>query len=419
MGSRRELETQRAGLQRGAGSQLDAESARRHRGAVPLKESKRDGEMLFVFPDGRRHERRIQRATPGGADRLFWVTLTIACGAPGGRGSTQRVRALAKRFGHLAKARNDLDAYHQYYRPMRLGSPFVVGAAPGLGKCAGYFDHAIALDNPDRAAVLRAIAELRDWLTANQHDPEYRSFQFNFAFSGHGDQDPAGRPALVLADGLLGADELATLLISVRPAAEVNPAPCRLDLFLDCCRAGAIAETIGRCLATENAAGDTPSHSSLGVGQVYCACLGDEEAFEIPGLTHSVFTFAFLNECSRRRPRGATSTNLALRDIGWYTDGRQHPMLLDFTASGGGWFKFPPQYYLNRGPAARPSDLRAAQGSIDPAQLAFDTIGVYHCAAIELREFTLPIEKRIAADPTLREPYSRVEVLTNRRFPFL
>jgi hypothetical protein len=304
------------GLQAGAGLQFDAASVGRRRGAIPLKMIERDGEMLFVFPDGRRHERRIQRATPGGADRLFWVTLTIACGAPGSRGSAQRDSALAKRFGHLTKARNDLDAYHQYYRPMLLGSPYIIGATSGLGKCAGYFDHAIALDNPDRAAVLRAVAELRDWLTVNQHDAEYRSFQFNFAFSGHGDLGPAGTPALVLADGLLGADELATLLISVRPAAEVNPAPCRLDLFLDCCRAGAIAETIGRRLATEKAAGNTPSHSSLGVGQVYCACLGDEEAFEMPGLTHSVFTFAFLNECSRRRPRGAIGTNVALSWVG-------------------------------------------------------------------------------------------------------
>ncbi len=89
-------------------SQADDRAAR-----LPLTRIERDGELLFVLPDGDRHERRVQHAVPAGADRLFWVTIAIACGAPSvkkGAGAA----TVAKQYGTLKKARNDLDALYEY-----------------------------------------------------------------------------------------------------------------------------------------------------------------------------------------------------------------------------------------------------------------------------------------------------------------
>ena len=102
----------------------------------------RDGEPLWVFPDANRHERRVQRAIVSEHDRIFWATITIACGDPGIVASElyKEPSYLAKQYGHLEKARNDLDSFYDYYRPMQIGDPFVVAVAPGLGKSPGYFD---------------------------------------------------------------------------------------------------------------------------------------------------------------------------------------------------------------------------------------------------------------------------------------
>ncbi|MBX3637074.1 MAG: hypothetical protein KF683_17030 [Rubrivivax sp.] len=391
------------------------------RATVALTRLERDGESLLVLPDGERHERRLQRLWLGGADRLFWVTLTIACGRPGRvRGGRDRgAPRLAKRFGHLAKARNDLDAYYEYYRPMQLGDPRLVGAVPGLGKSAGYFDHAIRLDNPSSEELVQALSGLRHWLDVNQHDPEYRSFQFNLAYSGHGDRPDAAAPALVLADRTLAADELAAMLLDVIPAAEVCPSTCRLDLFLDCCHAGAIAQVLGARLATLQACDEPTQRSRLELGQVYCASLADEEAFELDTAPHSLFTFAFLNECSRRRPEGADRFNLALRDIGWFTEGRQHPLLVDFTAPDGADFKFPPLYYLNRGPLAAAMGTPPPLVAPDLPDADLDPLGPHLAMATALRSRVIDLELRLAADPAWQLAYSRDELLGNRRFPFL
>lgn len=383
----------------------------------------RGGERLLLLPDGDRHERRIQRLWPGGGDRLFWVTLTIACGDPGtGRrrkaGSGPAAARLAKRFGHLAKARHDLHAYRQYYRPMQIGSPDIVGAVPGLGKCAGYFDHTVPLDNPTVDEVREAIGELRRWLDVNQGDPEYRSFQFNLAFSGHGDLEADGGGSLVLADRTLPAGELASMLLDVMPEAEDHPAPCRLDLFLDCCHAAAVASTLTARLIELQSGNDATVRSRLDAGQIYCACLADEESYELADAPHSLFTFAFLNECSRCRPEGAASFNLALRDLGWFTGGGQHPLLLDLTQAPG-LFKFPPMYVLTRGPTALPADALPAYALPGPAERAADPVGAYVRLAAALREHARPIEERIERDPSLAVPFRREEILGNAFWPFL
>jgi hypothetical protein len=399
---------------------------------IRITQIERNGELLCVFPDGGdRHARRVQRAVLSGCDRIFWITMTIACGKPGfhPRGPQKDLDVLAKQYVRLEKARNDLDAFYQYYKPPVIGSPFMVGASPGLGKSPGFFICPVHLNNPTTQQLQNSIDHVREWIEVNQEDPEYTSFQFNFCFSGHGELDESGGPGIVLADKTLAASELASFLLSSIPEHEILPALCRLDLYLDCCYSGAIAHSTHRSLVDMQQRGAEPiDRSILNIGQVNCACLEDEESYEFRNLFNSVFTFAFLNECSRKQPEGATATNLALRDIGWYTRGQQHPILLDFTATGGLALKFPTSYYLRRSPRWKALEesgtcpnleLSLSRDPVDDTVVAIDPIGDALRYAQALKAECTSVERDLCRQPVMRVAYSREEILTNKRFPFL
>lgn len=386
-------------------------------GATDLEEARvltRNGEQLFLLGDwDLRHDRRVQRALQlGKRDSLFWATISIACGEPTPISTlSDGPRALRpKRLGSLAKARHDLDAIYQYYRPLQIGDPEFVGFF-GVGKAPGFFDCAAWMDNPTTSQVKASTRLVADWLEESQSDPEYSSFQLNFFFSGHG-LNEGGQPEIVLADQRLPAVALVDMLLACVPQDEIVPSQARLDLYLDCCHSAAVAEAIAKELRDRQQALDPSEHSRLDVGQVYCAALDDEESFEYPHLSHSIFTFAFLNECSRKRLEGVEGENLALRDIGWRTDGKQHPLLLDFTTEGVS-FKYPAMYYLSR------EGKYSLDFTFDQTRLDNNPIGEYLRLAHQIREGCVPIERTELRDPDNRIPFSRDEVITNEKFPFL
>jgi hypothetical protein len=388
--------------------------------SIRLETIQRYGDLVFVFPDGDRHERRIQRATPSGSDRVFWVTLTIACGAPRFVSGKKKSNVLAKKFGALVKARNDLDALHQYYRPMAVGAPEVQSPqSPGLFKSPGFFEWSEALDNPTIQDLGTALRRVQQWLHTNQSDPEYTSFQFNLCFSGHAELSETGVPSVVLADQSLDAQTLTAMVLQSIPVHEDKPETCRLDLFLDCCCSSAVARSVHLSLVDKQLDVDRSRRSVLEIGQVYCACLDDEESFELTEIVNSVFTFAFLNECSRMRPDGAKTTNLGLRDVGWYTEGRQHPILIDFTVPEGWALKFPSRYHLTHPPQNLKRGQTSSDVSIDEGHLSRDPIGEFIRLAHQWRHECVPIERELRAKPDLRTPFSRDELMTNKRFPFL
>jgi len=384
----------------------------------PVDTITRNGDVLFVFRDSNRHQRRIQRAVLSDRDRLFWVTIAIACGQPGRISKTTRVRTrdLPKRYGHLKNARNDLDAFYEYYRPMMLGDPFLVGHPPGSGKSAGYFDFTVDLNNPTAGELNEVVEKVRAWLAQNSDDPEYQGFQINFSFSGHGQVDQEGAASIVIGDGVLPAAELASLLLRCSPRPlESHEQQCRVDLYLDCCHAGAVARSLYQSLLEQ-----VPAYprAPLGMGQVYCACLDDENAFELANLPHSVFTFAFLNECSRKQPPGASRTNLGLRDVGWFTNSQQHPLLIDFMELGGLNLKFPSSYYVRRPPLPSIPPREPAL-RIDESAYMQDPFAELLRFARSQRTACLNIERELARQTTFPGTYSRNELLTNTKFPFL
>ena len=409
--------TERARLQRAYGSLVSSGTERQpgEPGGQPLRKLERNGELLLLFPDSDRHERRIQRAVVSPHDRFFWITVAVACGSPGravgGRGTEDPV--LAKEFGLLEVAHHDLDAFYQYYRPMMIGSPFVVGVVPGLAKSPGFFDSAVYLDNPTVAELRASIEGLSAWIAANQEDPEYTSFQFNFCFSGHGEVDGESA-SIILSDKKLPADDLAALLLRSIPADESMPGECRLDLYLDCCRSGAVAHALSRELSMLQRDVDPEERSVLKLGQIYCACLDDEQSYELDDVAHGIFTFAFLNECSRRQPDGAAKWNLGLRDIGWHTRGLQHPLLLDFTVKQGINVKFPSLYHVPpEGKKKATQMLATFTPEVD------DPVGEWLARAGVLRDACASVEKDLWRGRLTSVAFSRDEILTSKSFPFL
>jgi hypothetical protein len=212
-----------------------------HPASLRLTKINRDDELLLIFPDGNRHERRIQRAVSSDSDRLFWATIAVACGAPPRSGGQNRYATLAKEYGTLKKARHDLDAFYEYYRPMQIGDPRVI-APSGVGKSSGYFDFTARLDNPTVSQLETSIVQTSRWISVNQEDPEYSSVQLNFCFSGHGDVTSEESPNIVLADAELDARELASMLLRAVPQSERVAESSRIDLYLDCCRGGPLPD---------------------------------------------------------------------------------------------------------------------------------------------------------------------------------
>jgi hypothetical protein len=297
-------------------------------------------------------------------------------------------------------------------RQRRHGGPDIVAPDGAAGKSPGFFDCAAFMDNPTLAEVQSSALLVADWIKENQSDPEYSSFQLNFFFSGHGDIGEDGEPLIVLAGERLRSPDLASLFLSCVPKNETLPSWGRVDLYLDCCHGGAIARSIFLSLETMQRKRKSSKVSRLGIGQVYCASLDDEDSYEWPPISHSLFTFAFLNECSRKRPEGVDKLNLGLRDVGWRTNGLQHPLLLDFTTPEIA-IKFPALYYLTRG------GQQPFSSEVDLSHPAADPIGTFLAYAREQREKCVAAERAELRDESRRIPFSRDEVLSNQSFPFL
>jgi len=300
---------------------------------VPIAIKKQEDDLLLLYPDGPQHESRSSTIIQSNYDRTFWANLLIACDGPDMELHSDSSSQLTKRSqAKLTNTKNDLEAFVQYYTPMRIGDPTVVGV-PGVPvKTPGYFDITKRLENPTTSQIAQAAEEIRDWISINTDDPEFVSVQINFMFAGHGYGDVSGESGIVVRDGTLSSIKLGEFLLQTLPDTDGDASPSRLDIFLDCCHSGAIVRDITGTISSEQE--DFPDKygkkSKLGYGNIFCSCLEDEESQEDDALQHGLFTFTFLNEFSRRQPEKASEYNLALRDVGWFTNSKQHPFAVFF-----------------------------------------------------------------------------------------
>jgi hypothetical protein len=300
---------------------------------IPVSTRKQGDRVLILYPDGPQHEARATSLALNAFDRVFWVNLIIACDGPASEKHETKRTALVKRdFGKLENAVNDLDAFVRYYMPMRLGHPGLIYHAK-VGRSPGYFDITKRLCNPGIVDIKNTINELRQWISVNSTDPEFKSVQINIMFAGHGYSDSEGESGIVIADGPLSSKNLGAMILDIIPEWDEPSSPSRLDMYLDCCHSAAVArdllEEVMSIQELQPAA--FASKSRLGFGKFFCSCMDDESSLELTELRHGLFSFAFLNEFSRRPPDGADDINIALRDIGWFSEMQQHPFLVDFT----------------------------------------------------------------------------------------
>ena len=384
--------------------------------------TRKDGDKIFLcFPDGPQHEARAVPAVKGIFDRIFWVNLLIACDGPDYTGSDAR-GAVTRNYGKLENAVHDLDAFSMYYMPMRIGDPTVV-YTDGVGRSPGYFDFTKRLNNPSAADVKHAICEIRKWISVNSEDPEFKSVQFNFTFAGHGYGGIAGESGIVISDGEFSCAQIGQLLLDAIPPVDEISSPFRLDMYLDCCHSGAIARDVLAAVMDEQELNPTAyaSKSKLGLGKVFCACLDDESSLEVSEVKHGLFSFGFLNEFSRLAPEDPVGLNLALRDVGWYSEMQQHPFLFDNTIEAG------PNHFSLMYPSAKLLDngafvktafesayAKATQEIIAETQprngeIVLNPLAIVVRALHFVRETYQDIEKQIFRNPTSRQIFKRTE----------
>jgi hypothetical protein len=381
-------------------------------------ETKSGKDATFVLPDGQSHESRTSTIIPGPNDKVFWVNLIVACDGPQMESALPEAQLVLRDFAKLENARNDVDAFYSYYRPMRLGDPRAA-LSHGVGKSPGFFDKTVRLDNPTRQDLSDAVGEIRHWIRVNQRDEEYQSVQLNFMFAGHGYLDKAlDTSGVVIADGALPATDLAELVADSLAGSEIGDSVPRIDLFLDCCHSGGIVRALARTLLERQREGGFGHR----IGRVYCSCLDDESSFELPQLHHGVFAFAYLNEYSRLRPAGAERLNIALRDIGWVTKKGQHPFLLDFvTKDGKSGLKFPSAKYIDKtvvGNVFGDAEVKAVQSLVEDGTASVADDGVAEVLPIDLalevcrhvRAYCDEIETDIFNDRSKRSKFLREEL---------
>ncbi|MHC1762740.1 MAG: hypothetical protein AB9869_00330 [Verrucomicrobiia bacterium] len=94
-------------------------------------------------------------------------------------------------------------------------------------------------------------------------------------------------------------------------------------------------------------------------------------------------------------------------------------MLLDFTNPQGTSFKFPSMYHLTRGSGAQHPGMAPGGLSFDAELCPNDPIGGYFRLAEQIKAQTVGLERDLSNQPELRVPFSREEIFSNQKFPFL
>lgn len=391
-----------------------------------IVETKNDDQKTLMLPDGQRHESRTTSVIQGPHDKVFWVNLLVACNGPQVESRAEETGGLVVRdFGKLEYAKNDLEALYSYYRPIRLGSPQVVFPFR-VGRSPGFFDKTVRLDDPRDEDLRSAVDELTRWIHVNRADPEYRSVQLNFMFAGHGYVgESRSSSGIVIGDGDFSSHDLARLIAVALAESQAEDGVPRVDLFLDCCHSGAVALDVTESLVEIQ----REEGWRYRLGRIFCSCLDDESSFEFYELPHGIFTFAYLNENSRKRPEEVDPYNIALRDIGWITEKEQHPFLLDFVSrEDGSRFRFPSAKYIDQdivGSVFQDARNAALQEIVNESRAHIGEDGVPAVLPVEhavkmcrrIRAEMDGIETEIFADRSKQSEFFRTE-LRNQSWPW-
>ena len=151
--------------------------------------------------------------------------------------------------------------------------------APDSGKEEEFF----RLRNPTIREVRSAFASAQEWLSScKAKSSGWDGGAINVTYAGHGQN---GDGALVLKDGVFGADDLVEVLNTTALAVS-NPHTLRVSMLLDSCYSGALLTRLLRRVLS-----DEEVH--LYVRDAMAASMPDEIAWEESTLAHGLFTYSF------------------------------------------------------------------------------------------------------------------------------
>jgi Caspase domain len=268
------------------------------------------------------HPRTVRMCGFDPRDTAFWINLVIGCDGPS---ATLQDGSMASR--PLANALSDLFALRSFYQPAAIGGADVIYPM-SVSRSAGFFSHTICLANPDLAQLQEAYDSIGHWLMINGNDPEFRNFQLNFFFSGHGGGGSIpGDSGICLSDGVHYTTDLVNLMLERLSRYNISAARWQNTLFLDCCHAAAVGrDFVGTLLGTAGIPGRLKGVGELAMHLMLLSSMHDESSFDMPlAGTNSFFTAAYLRENSARSTPRSYGT---MADIALQTQGRQHPVLL-------------------------------------------------------------------------------------------
>jgi len=388
-----------------------------------------DGSIKLVLdglPPTDRHTPKSHKLSLNDYDRVYWINFLIAC-----EGQTEFTEdeVFRPRSGAVLKnAINDLEAFVEFYSPPMMGDPLLIDKHKVM-RSEGYFQHTEKLFNPTYSDLLEALERTKEWVTINQFDPEFKSVQINFCFAGHGRFDESGKCGVEFKNRFMKIDDLAMSIFSILPDIWDCDNRHRLDLFLDCCYAGAVgleflsaAKRFSAERLSNNAAetiDEGVPHGGIGLGRMFCASMHDEKSMEYKKLPHGLFTFAFLNEFSAKPIPLQGIPNIGLRDVGWVTKGKQHPFFISFLKGAHHnkddfIIKFPSLKYVSH---YSPETLRQNQSLHIPDDtvaedgLVLDDMKFFAALLDMKRNMAKQVESQIIKNPAMSIEVSQEEYL--------
>jgi hypothetical protein len=305
---------------------------------------------------------------------------------------------------------NDLFALAEFYRPMRIGDPFI--AYPdSVGRSEGFFERTVVLANPSVEEVKQAFDVLMHWIGVNSSDPEFEAFQINIAYSGHADcGDSLGQSCLFLGDIRLPTKSIVEYLLASTERQDVRVGRATVNVLLDCCHSAAVARDLMVYLqAMQDQAWRASERPLYACNKLYCSSLDDEESFDEVGLGRSYFVAAYLRENSRSR---MPSKWPFLHDVGSRTAFAQNPIMISVEPGGGLRIRFPSSQLLKEEfkTAAFSPELqtRALQDLIATHHLQPTPDGYFDVHPIDFQLATFKLVRQTVTNPDSRTAAARI-----------
>jgi len=279
----------------------------------------------------KQNPKSIKFCDPDSNDTAFWANILIAGSgtAAESQNGLDKKSFRSKDCTLLKKTMNDLQLLSELYEPNMIGDPRTVYPSSCL-RSVGYFSTTEIIQNGGASEVKKKLENISEWILINKKDPEFEFVQLNILFSGHGNAGTVIGGSEILLGG--APYKIQTFVEDIKNSLQKcseHGVKFQVNLFFDCCYAGAILTDILRYLCKKRLS-DKENSSNFWVRRIYGSSLADEVSYEAEGVYNSLFTAAFLKENSNGK-RYKSWPNL--HDISFLTEFKQTPFMMDLSKS--------------------------------------------------------------------------------------